>query len=94
MDWYEKAVQAASRIDPAHTSPWKLASTYELLRDLGVVEDLLQNQTGLAIADVVKQLRPLRTSTITINGTTQGFPPEIPAAQRDIIARLGIQIAY
>lgn len=54
----------------------------------------IQNQTGLAIANVVKQLRPLRTSTITINGTTQGFPPEIPAAQRDIIARLGIQIAY
>jgi hypothetical protein len=31
MNWYEKAVQAASRIDPAHTSPWKLASTYALL---------------------------------------------------------------
>jgi len=31
MDWYEKAVQAASRIDRAHTSPWKLASTYALL---------------------------------------------------------------
>ncbi|GAB7145402.1 hypothetical protein LRC484719_40030 [Mycobacterium riyadhense] len=54
----------------------------------------IQNQSGLAIANVIKQLRPLRTSTITINGTTQGFPPEIPAAQRDIIARLGIQIAY
>ena len=54
----------------------------------------IQNQTGLAIANVIKQLRPLRTSTITINGTTQGFPPEIPAAQRDIIARLGIPIAY
>jgi predicted DNA-binding transcriptional regulator AlpA len=29
--WYEKAVQAAGRIEPAHTSPWKLASTYALL---------------------------------------------------------------
>jgi hypothetical protein len=54
----------------------------------------IQNQTDLAIANVIKQLRPLRTSTITINGTTQAFPPEIPAAQRDIIARLGIPIAY
>jgi hypothetical protein len=26
--WYEKAVEAAGRIEPAHTSPWKLASTY------------------------------------------------------------------
>ena len=31
MEWREKAMQAASRIDPAHTSPWKLASTYALL---------------------------------------------------------------
>ena len=31
MKWYQKAIQAANRIDPAHTSPWKLASTYALL---------------------------------------------------------------
>ena len=31
MTWYEKAVQAASRIEPDHTSPWKLASTFALL---------------------------------------------------------------
>lgn len=31
MNWYEKAVQAAGRIDPAHISPWKLASTNALL---------------------------------------------------------------
>lgn len=54
----------------------------------------IQNHTGLSIANVIKQLRPLRTSTITINGTTQSFPPQIPAEQRDIIASLGIQIAY
>lgn len=29
--WLEKAVEAASRIEPAHTSPWKLASAYALL---------------------------------------------------------------
>ena len=54
----------------------------------------IQNQTGLAIVNVIRQLRPLRTSTITINGTTENFPPEIPAAQREIIARLGIKTAY
>lgn len=54
----------------------------------------IQNQTGLAIANVIRQLRPLRTSTITINGTTENFPPQIPAAQREIIARLGIKTAY
>src|ERR1700758_822760 len=31
MEWYKKAVRAANRIDPAHTTPWKLASTYALL---------------------------------------------------------------
>jgi hypothetical protein len=54
----------------------------------------IQNQTGLTIANVIKQLRPLRTSTIAINGTTHSFPSEIPTAQRDIITHLGIQIAY
>src|SRR6202035_1724320 len=29
--WYEKAVEAAGRIEPSHTSPWKLASTYAVL---------------------------------------------------------------
>ncbi len=29
--WLEKAFEAASRIEPTHTSPWKLASTYALL---------------------------------------------------------------
>jgi hypothetical protein len=31
MEWYKKAIQVANHIDPAHTSPWKLASTYALL---------------------------------------------------------------
>jgi hypothetical protein len=35
MEWYRKAVQAAQRIEPAHTSPWKLASTYALLSSGG-----------------------------------------------------------
>ena len=54
----------------------------------------IQNQTDLAIANVVKQLRPLRTSMITINGVTENFPPEIPAAQREILTHLGLETAY
>jgi len=29
--WYQKAVDSADRIQPAHTSPWKLAAVYALL---------------------------------------------------------------
>jgi hypothetical protein len=50
----------------------------------------VQERTGLAIANVIKQLRPLRSATIAINGTTETFPPEIPAPQRKIMASLGI----
>jgi hypothetical protein len=50
----------------------------------------IQERTGLAIANVIKQLRPLRSATIAINGTTETFPPEIPAPQRKIMASLGI----
>lgn len=49
----------------------------------------IQDHTGLAIGNVVKQLRPLRTSTICINGATESFPPQIPAAQQKILADLG-----
>jgi hypothetical protein len=31
--------------------------------------------TGLAIANVIKQLRPLRSATIVINGATETFRP-------------------
>jgi Transposase DDE domain len=50
----------------------------------------IQERTGLAIANVIKQLRPLRSATIAINGTTETFPPEIPEAQRKILASLNI----
>ena len=46
------------------------------------VSHAIQQRTGLAIGKVVKQLRPLRSATITINGTTQTFPPEIPEPSR------------
>lgn len=41
------------------------------------VSRLVQQRTGLAIGNVVKKLRPLRSATIAINGTTQTFPPHI-----------------
>jgi hypothetical protein len=41
-----------------------------------------QNRTGLAIGNLIRQLRPLRSATIAINGTTQTFPPAIPAPQQ------------
>jgi hypothetical protein len=54
------------------------------------VAHCIQGRTGLAIANVIKQLRPLRSATLVINCTTQTFPPEIPAPQRKILASLGI----
>ena len=58
------------------------------------VSHAIQNRTGLAIANVVKQLRPLRSATIVINGATQTFPPDIPTAQAEILAHLGIKPGY
>jgi hypothetical protein len=45
----------------------------------------LQNRTGLAIRNLVRQLRPLRSATISINGTQQTIPTAIPTAQQTII---------
>jgi hypothetical protein len=45
----------------------------------------VQAVTGLAIGNIVKQLRPLRSATITINRVTHTFPPEIPPAQAAIL---------
>jgi transposase len=55
------------------------------------VSHCTQERTGLAIGNVVKQLRPLRTATIVINGVTEAFPPEIPSRQREILTNLGIK---
>lgn len=45
----------------------------------------VQNRTGLAVANVIKQLRPLRSATIAINGTTQRFAPDINTEQQAIL---------
>jgi hypothetical protein len=58
------------------------------------VAHCIQERSGLAIANIIKQLRPLRSATITINGASQTFPPDIPKPQRKILADLGIKVAY
>lgn len=58
------------------------------------VSHAIQDKTGLAIANVVKQLRPLRSATININGASQTFPPEIPTAQAEILAHLGLKTGH
>ena len=40
------------------------------------VAHCIQERSGRAIANVIKQLRPLRSATIVINGASQAFPPE------------------
>ena len=48
----------------------------------------VQARTGLAIRNVVKQLRPLRSATIAINGTRRTFAPAIPPEQQTILDAL------
>jgi hypothetical protein len=52
------------------------------------VSRTVQNRTGLAVANVIKQLRPLRSATIAINGTRQRFDPDISADQQAILDAL------
>jgi transposase len=58
------------------------------------VSHAIQSRTGLSIAQVVKQLRPLRSATIAINGTTHTFPPAIPSDQRNILDSLGLKTGH
>ncbi|MGL5810867.1 MAG: IS1634 family transposase [Nocardioides sp.] len=45
----------------------------------------VQNRTGLAIRNITRQLRPLRSATIAINGTQQTFAPAIPDDKQAIL---------
>ena len=51
---------------------------------LAVSRDV-QRRTGLSICNVCRQLRPLRSAAIAIDGATQTFPPAIPADQHAIL---------
>jgi hypothetical protein len=44
-----------------------------------------QHRTGLAIRNVIRQLRPLRSATIAINGAEQTFPPAIDPDRQAIL---------
>ena len=48
----------------------------------------VQARTGLALRNVLRQTRPLRSATIAINGTTQTFPPAIPTEKQAILDAL------
>ncbi|MFD6858165.1 IS1634 family transposase [Rhodococcus sp. NPDC060090] len=52
------------------------------------ISRLVQDRTGLAIGNVVKKLRPLRSATIAINGVRHTFPPEIDPEIRDLLDRI------
>ncbi|WP_368862445.1 transposase [Frankia sp. Mgl5] len=45
----------------------------------------VQNRTGLAVRNVIRQLRPLRFATIAINGATQTFPPAIKPDKQAVL---------
>ena len=45
----------------------------------------VQARSGLAIRKVTRQLRPLRSATIAINGTQQTFAPAIPDDKQAIL---------
>ena len=45
----------------------------------------VQNRTGLTIRRVCRELRPLRSATIAINGAVQTFPPAIPPDRQAIL---------
>jgi len=47
-----------------------------------------QNRTDLAIRNLVRQLRPLRSATISINGATQTIDPAIAGPQQAILDAL------
>jgi hypothetical protein len=44
-----------------------------------------QARTGPAIRNVIRQLRPLRSATIEVNGAVQAFPPAIDPERQKIL---------
>ncbi|MBL7502516.1 IS1634 family transposase [Frankia sp. CN7] len=48
----------------------------------------IQDRTGLALRNVIRQLRPLRSATIAINGAIQTFPPELDPERRALLDAL------
>lgn len=104
--WFEKAVEAAKRIDPGHTAPWKLASTYALLT---IAETLLLQRTGkparppiassagqangelLTVADVAAMTR-LSVGTLRYwRHIGSGGPPSVKLGRRVLYRRTDVE---
>ncbi|MDP7735129.1 helix-turn-helix transcriptional regulator [Mycobacterium paragordonae] len=103
--WFEKAVEAANRIDPAHTAPWKLASTYALV---AIAETLLLQSTHkparlpvasasqtsgdlLTVADVAAITR-LSVGTLRYwRHTGTGGPPSVKLGRRVLYRRTDVE---
>ena len=52
------------------------------------VSRTIQQRTGLALRRVVRELRPLRSATLAINGAEQTFPPLIDDEHQTILDAL------
>ena len=48
----------------------------------------VQRRSGLAVRNVTRQLRRLRSATLTANGTAQTIPPAIPDEQQALLNAL------
>ena len=48
----------------------------------------VQRRSGLAIRNVTRQLRRLRSATLAANGTEQTIPPAIPDEQQALLTAL------
>jgi hypothetical protein len=48
----------------------------------------VQNRSGLAIRNIIRQLRPLRSATVAINGVQQTLPPAIPTEKQALLKAL------
>jgi len=53
-----------------------------------------QHRTGLAIRNLTRQLRPLRSATLAINDSEQTFPPAIPAEKQALINALTRKLTH
>ena len=70
---------------PTGTAPFIAPDvTGDILDELVIVDSGSADGT----LDVIRQLRPLRSATVAINGATQTFHPAVPAAQQAILEAL------
>ena len=57
------------------------------------VSRTIQDRTGLSIRKVLRELRPLRSATIEINGVVRTYPPAVPDEKQTILDALSSQPA-